>query len=213
MIRVPERLAPLRSAASMIVANRLAPSRLAFRRSARRSTLPSRLALARSAPVSDGVGEVAGEQVGAGQLGVGQAGAGQVGPAEVQPVQVEPAQVDAGQIGRRVARAGREPRLELRARRAGRRACRPASRSARRVGDGRRGRQRGRRAGGARTMRHRLVKLGVLRAGWPMPRRTRDRADAVPLVPMPSDRRAGRQPWRFTAGRPGAILASLRAFT
>ena len=30
MIRVPERLAPLRSAASMIVAKRLAPSRLAF---------------------------------------------------------------------------------------------------------------------------------------------------------------------------------------
>src|SRR5512135_184394 len=52
MMRVFVRLAPLRSAFSMMVANRLAPSRFAPCRLARRSTVPSRFAWRRSASVS-----------------------------------------------------------------------------------------------------------------------------------------------------------------
>jgi hypothetical protein len=47
----------------------------------------------------------------------------------------------------------------------------------------------------------------------PVPERERDRQVAVPLVIPLLDPRERGQPSRFKAGRPGAIFASLRAFT
>lgn len=55
--------------------------------------------------------------------------------------------------------------------------------------------------------------------GWrtaetgPVPERERDRQVAVPLVIPTRDPGERGQPSRFKAGRPGAIFASLRAFT
>ena len=176
-------------------------------------------------PGRDGVREIAGEQVGAAEIGVGQAGAGECGPPKVEAPQVEPAQVHAGEVGRRIALAGREPRLELgRVEADGRRVDRRTQRAP--IGGGGR---RGRHDGGQQVGQDHahLSEVTRLRAGWPTPGgRPGSGGPATgvpakagphlrgPALPCGSCRSVlAAHPCRFTAGRPGAILASLLAFT